>query len=362
MRLLAGLAAGLVCALVTQAHITAGARPLRGLVAEAELVLRVQVTGTQAVPARSTDGPSRARPEVRARVLAVLEGAYEAPEIRFVQHGHGVAPFEPGREYLALLVPVSGSRELDELDGPSGPRWVSIQEHDEAHPLDEESGGEALLAATRAYVAAFGTPSPEERQRQLRAAGLTLLRSGNDRLAAQAVMDLAVSPAPGWLTKAELPTATEVLDAPNTSMGVRAGLLHELERRQLLDGLPRWLDWLSDATPSRDRVTAIRAAGRDSRPPIRKRLEALVTDPDEHVAAAAAAALGRPGDATGVPPLVAALQSPSARVRQAAVRGLGRTGTPQAAAALEQAGEQHPDRSTRRLARAEAAKLRAASR
>jgi predicted secreted Zn-dependent protease len=62
-------------------------------------------------------------------------------------------------------------------------------------------------------------------------------------------------------------------------------------------------------------------------------------------------------DASMVATLGSALEHPSPRVRNAAIRGLGATRTPAAIQVLRKAGKEHPDPATRRLARAEAQRL-----
>jgi hypothetical protein len=136
-------------------------------------------------------------------------------------------------------------------------------------------------------------------------------------------------------------------------MGVRAGLLAELERRGLVDAPPRWLRLLAPGAPAADRVTAVRAAAasRDGR--VRARLVELLADPDARVAAAAAAALGAYDEPASVAPLAQALSHGAREVRMAAIRGLGRSTSPEAERALERAALSHPDPETRRRAAAE---------
>jgi HEAT repeat protein len=69
----------------------------------------------------------------------------------------------------------------------------------------------------------------------------------------------------------------------------------------------------------------------------------------------AAVSLGVPGNEKAVAPLGKLLGSSSERVRMAAIRGLGRIGTPSAQARLAQAAASHPDPDTRRRAGAEVA-------
>jgi hypothetical protein len=137
--------------------------------------------------------------------------------------------------------------------------------------------------------------------------------------------------------------------------------LAELERRELVEAPPVWLRLLSAETPARDRITAARAAGASASAPVRSRLVELLSDPDAHVAAAAAAALGAPGNRDAVAPLANALSHGAEPVRMAAIRGLGRIGTPEARKALQTAAASHPDPDTQRRARAELRRLRAAS-
>lgn len=353
-----------------RAHIVVGTKSVRALVAESDLVLRARVVEVRGIAGRSQEEPGVERPDHEVEVLEVLKGALAAPRIRFVQHGHGVATFEPGREHLLFLVDIARSRELGMLAASGADRWVSLQEHDEAYLLDGGQGGAsdersraALLAATRAYVAAEGAPDAGLRGSALRGATLALLESGDARLAASALSDLAVAPDALLVTPADRPALEKILDDPSTSPGVRVALLVELERRGVLaggspSGEARWIALLADDAPSAELVVAIRAAGQDARPALRARLLGLLASERTEVAAAAANAIGRPGDASVVPALTAALASPSSQVRHAAIRGLGRTQTEPALRALEQAGANHPDPATRRLAGAEARKRR----
>jgi HEAT repeat protein len=83
----------------------------------------------------------------------------------------------------------------------------------------------------------------------------------------------------------------------------------------------------------------------------------LLGSPDREVAAAAAVALGAPGNAAAVAPLTVLLEDPESRVRMAAIRGLGRVATNSARQALEAAAASHPDAATRRRAAAEVTRL-----
>ena len=348
----------MLCTPSAWGHIVYGTQTLLGLVAEADLVVRARVVQISSVASFSSESGAIERPTVEAEVVEFLKGSLEDSRFHFVQHGHGVATFEPGREHLLFLVDISRSRELDVLGAGGAQRWVSLQEHDEAYPLDEP-GREALLAAARAYVDAAAAANFEARSDAVHAGTLGLLTSGDSRLAASALSDLVGAPNVPLVTPADRPALEALLDDPATPISVCVALLTELERRGLVDGQVRWTTWLADDAPTADLVVAIRAAGHDGRPEVRARMLALLSSERVEVASASAAALGRPGDASVVGPLARALGHPSSRVRHAAVRGLGRIGTPAAIHALEQAGESHSDPATRRLARAEARKRQA---
>ena len=354
---LAGLAV-LIWGLSAQAHIVYGTKTLLGSTAESDLALRVRILTVDAGPRPTPERPNAGRPAVLAEVLEVLKGRYLEPRIQFVQHGHGVARFEPGDETLLFLVANERTRELGELGSAGAYSWVSLQEHDDEYTL-EAATRDSVLAAVRAYSAAGTAVSPETRRDALHRATLGLLTSGDARLAGSALRDLVVAPSLPLITSGDVPALEKVLADPNTSMGVRVSLLGELERRRLVDGPPRWLELLAAEGPSADRVTAIRGASSSvtsMRDPLRGRLIALLSDPDENVASAAAIGLGVRNNEAAVEPLATALSRDSARVRMAAIRGLGGVATPDALRALEITAGSHPDPATQRRARAEVRK------
>lgn len=343
-----GLAVALCATAPAGAHIVYGSKTLSQLVAEADRVVHARIVASGERVGLSTEEGAASRPTVEARVLEVLKGP-AGERVRFAQHGHGVAPFAPGDETLLFLVDIERSRELQALE--SVVSWVSLQEHEDVYPV-RGAPGRALLAATRAYVEAAGAPA-DERAAALRRATLALLTSGDADLAASALRDLVRAPGGGWLAEADLPALLPVLDDPGVSMGVRAALLNTLAVRGWVDADARWSKLLESAPTSRDRVTALRAAGAAAGPALRPTLVALLGDPEAEVAAAAAAALGTPGNADAVPALKAALGHADARVRMAAIRGLGRIQGPAADRVLEEAASSHADPRTRRRARVE---------
>jgi HEAT repeat protein len=140
-------------------------------------------------------------------------------------------------------------------------------------------------------------------------------------------------------------------------MGVRLGLLAELDRRGALEDAPaRWVALLEGARGA-ERVAVIRALGAHPSPPVTAALVGELEGEDAAAAEAAAVALGVPGLAAAAAPLAAALADGPPRLRMAAIRGLGRVGTAGAREALADAAAGHPDPATRRRAEAELRRL-----
>jgi hypothetical protein len=347
----------LVCAFAAHGHVVYGTKTLHGLVSESDLVLRARIVAVDAGPRPTGESPSSGRPGVEAEVLDVLKGSFDAPRVRFAQHGHGVAQFEPEDEALVALVRITRSRELQKLADLGTYEWLSLQESQDEYRLDADSR-KPTLDAVRAYISADRAASPEARIRLLQSATLGLLTSGDSRLAASAVRDLVLSPTLPLVTPEDVPTLESILNdrRSSMSMGIRVGLLVELERRGLVEAPSLWLSLLAADQPPTDRLTAIRAAGSSSSPRVRARLVSLLKDPDVAVAAAAASALGATGNVAAVEPLADALGHDSANVRMAAIRGLGRIDSPPATLALEHAADSHPDPATQRRALAEVRK------
>jgi hypothetical protein len=143
-----------------------------------------------------------------------------------------------------------------------------------------------------------------------------------------------------------------VLASSKTPIGVRVALLAELDRRGMVDGPARWVELLR-TTRGHELQAVIRAAGAHHSAPTQAALLEILVGDDPGAAAAAAMALGAPGNHGVVAPLSRALSQGDERLRMASIRGLGRIATPSARAALEEAAGSHPDPATRRRARAE---------
>ncbi|HEY8156934.1 MAG TPA: HEAT repeat domain-containing protein [Myxococcota bacterium] len=322
-----------------RAHVIFGTETLRGLVQQSDLVARVRILspGT-ALPLEE--------PVVVAEVLELIKGPAAEGPLRFVQHGHGVPLYQKDQEVAVFLQRISRSRELGSLAGKVD--WVSIQEGD-ALP-----GSANLAAALSAYAALEKLP-PTQRAQEQRQLTLKLLSSPDSKLASSAVRDVAFAGDALVLTNADLPTLEAVLWNSATPIGVRVGLLTELERRKLLPGPPQWVRLLRE-THGADQLAVARALAAHPSAPVTQELVALLASPDVLLVSTAAISLGVPGNGPAVEPLGKLLASKEERVRMAAIRGLGRIGTPAAQAQLAKAAASHPDPDTRRRAGAEVAR------
>jgi hypothetical protein len=347
--------AGLLCALVSAlqiaapaaAHLVVGTKTLRALCGEAEVVVRARISGRSEA---SIGDDGKRRPVVDAQILETLKGAPAGESIRFVQHGHGVAPFETGDEALVFLHSLHRSPELRALSGRDDVVWVSLQEQADSYPATEADT--ELIRAVRDFVAAGRLPTRAERSESLRRATLRQLASSDARVAGSAVRDLVAAEHDPVIRAADLPAIEAVLMNASTPIGVRIGVLSELERRNLLDTRVHWVRLLR-TTQGSERRSVIRAAGMRPTPEVNGALVEILAADDIEAAKTAAVALGTPGNRAAVAPLGAALASDHSSLRLASIRGLGRIATPEARKLLAQAAASHPDPATRRRARAE---------
>lgn len=305
------------------------------------------------------EGGDARRPAVRARVLAALKGdAKPDAVLRFVQHGHGVAPYAVGEEVILFLDPLARHPELGDLAGRVEARFVSVQEHDDKLALDAATRA-PLLAAVRAYAGLAAVPDADARRDAFRDLTLRQLASPVPRLAASALGDLVLLGDALALRDTDV-TALRALAADVARpVGLRAGVLSELARRGRGGGPEAWAR-LVRGSRGRDRVAAVRAAGSHPSPAVTGTLTPLLASEEPALREAAAVALGAPGHGAAVPALARALEQGDPRLRMAAIRGLGGVASDAARAALRQAAAQHADPATRRRARAELRALGAA--
>jgi HEAT repeat protein len=342
------LAAAALAAVPASAHVVYGRTSLAQLVAGADVVARARIDDAAAAAA-APDGTRR--PAVAATLLEVIKGSAPLESVRFAQHGHGVAPFQNGEEALVFLLRAERAGELAPFAAASGLPYVSLQEHDDRWTLREASG-KARLDAARGYARLAGIGDANSRVAEHRALVALQLASGDARLAASALTDLIGAPA-GFLTRDDLAPFEAVVASPSAPIGVRVGLLAELERRGLVDGGPRWAALVRD-TRGADRRAALRAVPGHPGPEVLGAVLPLLLDPDPELAAEAALALGAPPNLAAVGSLAQAVDAGPPRVRMAAIRALGRIGGPEARRVLEHAASAHPDATTRDRARAEA--------
>ena len=331
-------------------HLAQSQQTLLSLVGGSDLVARVSVVDPDAVITVKATGERR--PVVKVVLREVIKGEGEAgTELLFASHGHGVADYRAAEDALVFLSPLARVKELAALE-KSGLRWVSLQEHDGRFVLSGESAA-GVLAATRAYAAVGRLAAePELRIAALRKITLQLLTSDDARLAASAVRDLVGARSLPLVTAADVPALlTEVVNERTAPIAVRIGLLAELEHRELLRAAAAWESMLH-STPQPDLLKVVRAAGRHPSPKVNATLNQMLRG-DSPLAEAAAQALGNPSHADSVPALANTLERDEPRVRMAAIRALGRIGTPAARNALEIAATSHSDPATRRRAAAE---------
>jgi len=335
---------------VGYAHLAKSTSTLRSLIAGSDLVIRARVQKLDTFVA--DDGTDEMRRSVlRVDVLEVLKGPnVSGKSLPISQHGHGVAKYQSGQEALFFLRHLSKSRELQRLASTGELEWYSTQEHDEAYVLSLDARRTTLQAARR-YVS-IEKMSGNERVQALRRITVKLLGSRDPQLGASALRDLVLAPELPLVTREDIPALRKVIHDPQTRIGLRIGLLIELDRRGLLDPDPDWLRLL-DTTKGKDRLAVIRGAGSHPSAAVNGELVKQLAGPDVEAAAAAAIALGTPGNAVAVGPLSEALGSKDNRVAMSAVRGLGAIGNAEARAALASAAESHDDASIRRRAAAE---------
>ena len=353
--LVALLAIGAATAGNVSAHIVMGTKSLHLRVAESEVILLGRVVDPAAMFVTGNGKTRRALVEIE--VLEALKGTAGSGGVRIAQDGHAVATYRKGDEALFFLKPIAKSRELRSLALPGGPTHVSGQEHDEEFVIAGAAGA-TLLSATRSFVASETAETTEERVELIRTATLALLTSRESRLASSALASLVLSPHAKWITADDLPRLHSTLSDAANPIGFRVGLIDELERRGLVAGDPERLTLLRTAEPGALPAT-IRAVGPRAGPAVKVFLLELVGPESKarpEVMAEAAIALGTTRDPRALDALGVALAHPEARVRNAAIRGLGLFGTPEADSILSKVGQEHPDLETRRRARAEAEK------
>ena len=332
------------------AHIVYAGATLLQLVANAEVVARARIAGSDelwVVPL------ALRRPVVDAELLEVWKGGLPPGRVRFAQHGHGVAPFEPGEEVVVFLGTARRSRELELLASSGALDWVSLQEHDDEWSLDPPSR-EVVASAVQGYTALERVTDPARRVAGLHQLTLELLASDEPRLSTSALQDLVrAGDAPA--AHARRPARARPA-ARRHAPADRAARRHPGRARAPRSRATAMLRWvrLVDTARAADLPAAVRAAGAHPGPAVTARLVRVLEADAGAAAEAAAVALGTPGNVgRGRSRWRGRSAGGDARLRMAAIRGLGRIGLPAARAALSEAASGHPDAATRRRATAE---------
>lgn len=342
------------------AHIVMGGSSLRLLTAQAEVVARVQITDAMdELDAVYRDQAFRTR-FVQARLLETWKGSLAEPgaTIHFYQHGHGTVEYTDGEEVLVFLRRTESIAEL--ADGPiaSQLKWASEQETD-AHYLLDDTNRNGFANAVASYIAIDEAPKAV-RSDMLRRTTVEMLTSPYPELAQSAMRDLVLAGDQIPLTSEDLAILLPLIDAKQEGaaapIGIRIGLLTELERRGLVAGPPRWV-YLIENTAGRDQLAVVRAAAANPSNAVVEALIPLLGSDDLQIASTAAVALGNQKSPEATQALVALLQSNNSQLRMSAIRGLGRDGSSTAREALSNTASQHPDPATRRRALAELSAL-----
>jgi len=318
------------------------------LTVQSDLAARVRIIDPAS--ALVLENPPLRETTVVAEVLEVLKGEYSGKELRFVQHAHGIVSYAEGDEVVLFVDRIGKSPELATSRIAEHVEWVSEQETSAKFALDEDSRAD-VAAAVKQY-AALSTMPRGSRATALRRLTLEMLASPQRVLAASALRDLVLAADMPIVTAEDLPALEAVLDDPETPMGIRIGLLAELERRGLVEGPPRWAALLSGSSGAQQ-LAVVRAVGAHPSEAVARELTKLLASGDTQLVATAAVSLGSPANDAAVAPLAKLLGSNEERVRMAAIRGLGKVGSPAAKKALTQAAESHADPDTRRRAGAE---------
>jgi hypothetical protein len=329
------------------AHVVYGTPTLSSLTQESDLVARVRIIDPSGdLPLAD---PLAREVVVVAEVLEPLKGSYTKERVEFVQHGHGSPEYEKGEEVAVFLKRIERSRELRGSAAASRIQWVSEQETGSKYALDARVRAD-FVAAVRAY-ARLAVLAPEARPEATHRITLELLASPQPMLSSSALRDVVMAGDASLLSTQDLPLLEPLLTS-SAPIGVRMGLLVELERRGLVEGPPRWA-MLLRTTKGEDRLAVVRASAAHPSKPVTTELRALLASDDSLLVAAAAVSLGTPGNDAAVAPLAKLLGSDESRVRMAAIRGLGRVATPGAKQVLAKTAAAHSDEATRRRAGAE---------
>lgn len=330
------------------AQTAGGPVSLRVLTRDADAVVRARITtGSATVEAGGTRYPV-----VHAEVLEPLKGAAAPGSLVFANFGAGAAAFVAGEEVILFLQHLDRHPELAATPLQAQIRYVAIPNAGEKVALTP-ADGTALTGAVRSYAWVESIQDVEMHDDALRKVTLEILKSGQPRLVASAMRDLAPGGDAGALTLADLPALVPLIESSRVSIGTRIALVSELERRGLIFGPARWVRLLRTSHGA-DLLAVINAVGEHPSAGVNAQLVPLLAEPDLTIATAAAGALGVPGNIEAVRPLAASLGRNDMPLRLAALRSLGRIATQSARQALELAAARHPDAEVRRRADGEA--------
>jgi hypothetical protein len=321
---------------------------LRKLTLDADAIVRIRVLASNA----TIDVGTITYPLVHGEVLATLKGPIAPGPLAFANVGADAAHYVSGDDALVFLQRSERVAALAATTLPARLPWVGIPNAGEKVVVSDRSGP-AILDAVHRYAALDGLRDPEARGDALRALSLQLLRSGEPVLVVSVLRDLSPGGDAGALTLADLPALVPIIESPDFPIGTRIALVAELERRGLVFGPARWVRLLR-TTQGSDLIAAIRAVREHPSAGVNAQLIPLLAGRDLDVAAAAATALGAPGNVEAIRALAASLARPDVALQDATLASLARIGTQSARQTLELAAARHPDPRVRRQAAIEA--------
>lgn len=308
------------------AHVVYDRRTLRQWAQEADVIVVAQFRSGMQVW-RAPD-ESDAQEFFSVRVLETLRGTV-AGNIEFFAHAEGEPRWRPGDVAILFFDRTAEHGEFARV-AQRFP-YFSVQGAGHEWTLAPATRDEVVSIARR--WATVHQPLPPE---DLRTAFLRELRSGDTRLHADALAELAHAGCGAPLFADA--TAVEPFAALVTTGTLSAASRMALARA--LDGCPQFdvagaLRQLTEQPLApRERIALIRAAGMTRDTTLGEWLVGLLTDPDPMVRREAIAALGHPWHTLGIAPLAKIAATDEDAAATAAVRALAAIATPAAYAAL----------------------------
>ncbi len=346
LALAAGLAAALVAAAPSHAHVRYDRPTLAGWARAADAVVIAEVRQPLHVW-RAPDGSER-REVLDVAVRDVLLGAGLPRELEVLIHAEGEPAFARGDRAVLFLARTARHAGLARLAA----RFPFLSTQGAGQEWRLGSGGDLgdgeLTDVVRGWLRLRACTDPAATRHLL----LRELRSADERLRADAILELVA--ARGRAGLLAMPADVAPFAALATGEGLRVPEALALARA--LDGAGGFraseamLAQVGRAAERRDRVALLRAAASVADPRLDAWIASELDQPDALLRAEAATALGRPWRAAYAGALARASRDPEERVALAALRALSALGTPAALRALADASRDERPRVAGRAA------------